>query len=78
MDPGCKFLRKGMNGEYRFKRVKVPGEERYKDEPDKNAVSHVCEALQYVALHINGPRESGRKAKVVRPPKYVAPTAAGY
>jgi hypothetical protein len=46
----CKVLRKAMNGGYAFKRVSAPGEERFRDVPDKNSFSHVAEALQYLAL----------------------------
>ena len=45
----CKTLRKGMNGGYRYKRIQVSGEQ-YKQKPDKNKYSHVCEALQYLML----------------------------
>lgn len=48
--PDCKMARKGMAGGYSFKRVQVIGDERYKDEPDKNMYSHVCEAGQYMLL----------------------------
>lgn len=60
IDPGCSRLRKGMNGGYRFKRVAVPGEERYKEEPDKNQHSHVSESLQYPMLHITGEIEDAK------------------
>lgn len=46
----CKVLRKAMNGGYAFRRVSAPGEERFRDVPDKNSFSHVAEALQYLAL----------------------------
>lgn len=55
-DPGylihsdCKVTRKGMQGGYVFKRVKVAGDERYRDMPDKNKYSHPCEAGQYMML----------------------------
>jgi hypothetical protein len=48
--PQCRFLNKGLAGGYRYKRVKVTGDERYKDEPDKNVYSHVADALQYLLL----------------------------
>lgn len=50
VSPRCITLRKGMAGGYCFKRVQVAGDERYKDAPDKNRFSHVCEALQYLAV----------------------------
>lgn len=43
----CVTLRKGMRGGYCRKRLQVPGDIRYRDEPDKNMYSHVCEALEY-------------------------------
>ena len=47
ISPACRMLRKGFQGGYRYRRVKVAGDERYHDEPDKNAFSHVHDALQY-------------------------------
>lgn len=48
---GCPTLRRGMAGQYRYKRVAVAGsEDRYHEKPDKNSVSHVCEADQYRML----------------------------
>lgn len=48
--PDCAITRKGMQGGYAFKRVKVAGDERYRDVPDKNKFSHPCEAGQYMVL----------------------------
>lgn len=50
IDPRCKVLRKGMAGAYHYKRVAMPGGDRYQDKPDKGMYSHVCEALQYGVL----------------------------
>jgi hypothetical protein len=47
VSPACKVLRKGFAGGYRFKRLKVVGDDRYHDASDKNAYSHVHDALQY-------------------------------
>lgn len=47
---GTPTLRRGMAGQYRFKRVQVVGDEKYHHAPDKNEVSHVCEADQYRML----------------------------
>ncbi len=43
----CKMLRKGLAGGFCYKRIQVAGDERYKDEPDKNIYSHICEANEY-------------------------------
>lgn len=59
--PDCKVTRKGMQGAYAFNRVKVAGDERYRDMPNKNAFSHPCEAGQYQML---GQGEQ----RVLRPP----------
>jgi len=40
IDPSCKTLIKGFQGGYRFERIQLGGEERYKDEPAKNRFSH--------------------------------------
>ena len=54
MDPCCAVLRKGFNGGYKYRRIQVTGEERYTEEPVKNAYSHPHDALQYVALESGG------------------------
>lgn len=40
-------LRKGLSGGYHRRRLLIAGEARYRDVPEKNASSHVCEALEY-------------------------------
>lgn len=47
ISPKCKVFRKGLKGAWCYKRIKVSGAERFKDEPDKNYWSHVCEAGEY-------------------------------
>ena len=55
IDKACRFLRKGKQGKYQYKKVQVSGEERYKEKPDKNQYSHPADAEQYLALgYING------------------------
>jgi hypothetical protein len=46
----CKVTRKGMQGAYKFRRMQISGEERYRDVPEKNSFSHSCEAGQYLQL----------------------------
>ncbi|GAB6037142.1 hypothetical protein JCM15519_17010 [Fundidesulfovibrio butyratiphilus] len=50
IDPSCKRIRRGFLGKYFFERVKVSGDERFKDEPCKNLYSHPHDALQYGCL----------------------------
>lgn len=60
LSPDCKVLRKGFNGGYKYERVQVAGDERYKDQPAKNKFSHPHDALQYAAL---GATQSYAQAK---------------
>jgi hypothetical protein len=46
----CNHLRKGLSGGFKYSRVKIVGDERYRDAPDKNIYSHVCEAAEYMLL----------------------------
>ena len=46
----CRNIRKGFNGGYKFERVQVSGDERFRDKPCKNRYSHPHDALQYLCL----------------------------
>jgi hypothetical protein len=46
----CRMLVKGLAGGYKYRRIQVPGEERYQSKPDKNKFSHVCEAAEYLLV----------------------------
>lgn len=48
--PDCRVLRKGYAGGYNYKRVQIGGDEKYRDMPDKNIYSHVCDADQYLMI----------------------------
>lgn len=50
VSPKAKMIRKGLAGGFQYRRLKVAGDERYTDEPDKNVYSHPVEALEYVLL----------------------------
>lgn len=50
ISPKAKMFRKGMAGRYCYRRLKVSGDERYVDRPDKGMYSHICEAGQYLML----------------------------
>lgn len=49
LSPKCVVLRKAMNGEYCFRRMRT-AREKYTELPEKNLYSHVADALQYVCL----------------------------
>ena len=53
-DPKCRTLIKGLAGAYQYKRLQVAGDDRFRDSPDKGPESHVCEALHYVLLSVDG------------------------
>ena len=48
--PKAPIVRKACAGGYKYRRVKVSGDERYMDQPDKNRYSHPADALQYMAI----------------------------
>jgi hypothetical protein len=50
LHPDCRLTRRGMQGAYKFRRLKVAGDERYENRPIKNKWSHPCEAGQYLML----------------------------
>lgn len=51
VDPKAKTIRKALMGAYKFERVQVSGDERFKDRPVKNHYSHISDALQYACMH---------------------------
>lgn len=67
----CKGLRKGFQGRYQYKRLKIAGsEERYHDSPDKNEFSHPHDALQYVAVKVFGGAVRSREKRMVTTMQY--------
>lgn len=50
LNPRCAELRAGFNNGYRFRRMQVPGAERFTEEAEKNDYSHPHDALQYLCL----------------------------
>ena len=50
ISPKAKNFRKAMAGRYCFRRLKVSGDERYVDKPDKGPYSHIAEAGQYLMI----------------------------
>lgn len=50
VSPRCPALRKAFNSGYRYRRLHIPGETRWGEDPEKNASSHPMEALQYGLL----------------------------
>lgn len=66
LSPKCKVLRKGFNGGYRYERVQVAGDERFKDRPAKNRFSHVHDALQYACAHLLGEKAEPRASRPVK------------
>lgn len=53
LSPNCEWLRRGFLGGYKYERVHVAGDERYKEVPSKNKFSHIQDALQYAALAVD-------------------------
>lgn len=67
LHPRCKVLRRGFQGRYCFKKLKIAGtEERYHDTADKNEYSHPHDGLQYVAVKVFGGAVRSREQKSVQ------------
>lgn len=48
--PDCRVWRKGLAGGFCYKRIQVAGDAKYRDVPDKNSYSHICEAGEYLLM----------------------------
>jgi len=48
LSPRCKILRKAFNSAYRFRKLNVPGTDRFSEDPEKNDASHPMDGLQYL------------------------------
>ncbi len=46
----CSYLRQGLSGKYHFKKIKGRDEAAFRDTPEKNEFSHICDALQYLCI----------------------------
>lgn len=65
LHPRCKRLRKGFQGKYQYRRLKVGGsQERYEDHPDKNEYSHPHDALQYIGGRVFGAALRSREPRL--------------
>jgi hypothetical protein len=47
----CSMIRKGLMGSFQYSRLKVGGQDKYHEKPLKNIYSHICEALEYIAMY---------------------------
>lgn len=74
ISPSCKTIRRGFNGGYKYERVQIVGEERYKDIPAKNKFSHPHDALQYACCKMR----YGQKFKVAKARPVRHRSAAGW
>ena len=67
LSPNCRVLRKGFNGGFKYDRIQISGEDRFKDQASKNSYSHPHDGLQYLSLGITSPKEAQvRAARPVR------------
>ena len=68
LSPECKLLRKGFNGAYKFRRMRIQtddAEPHYSTVPDKNKFSHPHDGLQYLCMYLRSPMKSERKVITV-------------
>lgn len=50
VDPAMRMIIRGFEAGYHYRRLKVPGQQKYELEPNKNRYSHPHDALQYKML----------------------------
>lgn len=46
----CRVLRRGAMGGFHYRKLRVSGEDRYTEKPEKNWYSHICEAVEYLLV----------------------------
>ncbi len=78
VSPKARYFRKGLSGGYHYRRMKVAGDERYEDKPDKHSIySHVCEAGGYLLLGAGEGRAlvrtPHRQSVLIQAPSYSRP-----
>ena len=74
VDPSCKVIRKGLSSKYIYKRIRVVGDEKFHDKPDKNFWSHICEAAEHAMV---GAGEGERLTRRPRPKQEKQPRLHG-
>lgn len=81
LSPKCKVTRKGLQGAFCYRRVKVAGDDRYHDEPVKSQYSHIVEGLEYALLdggeNISAPVVAPTGPSVIRVQTDWSPFGAG-
>lgn len=50
LSPRAKHIRKGLAGGWSYRKLRVAGQERFDEAPDKGPLSHPCEALEYALM----------------------------
>lgn len=75
LSPKCSYIRRGFLGGYRYARLNVSGDERYREAPEKNRFSHPHDAHQHLCQAARGTNKVEPKARA----RAVTPrTAAGW
>lgn len=70
IDPNCTVLIAGFESGYHYRKLNLPGAERYDDKAEKNRFSHVHDACQYVFCGAGESQKlltGGREMMPVRP-----------
>lgn len=68
--PDCRTFRKGLAGGFCYKRIQVVGEAKFRDVPDKNSFSHICEAAEYLLMGAGEGRAIVRREQAQGRPAY--------
>jgi hypothetical protein len=76
VDPECKMLIRGFEGEYKYKRILDIRHERYQDKPFKNEYSHLHDSLQYFCMFLEGGLKRYRRRQIASPTQKPLPAGA--
>jgi len=79
----CPILHKGFLGEYKLRKIRTFGPERFTEEAVKNEFSHPHDALQYAALIADHAEQVARSyqhmgSRYAPPPSYNRPSIQGW
>lgn len=63
----AQMIREGLMGHFQYGRMQVGGEARFHQKPLKNIYSHICEALEYIAIHYAPLQKEKPKTSEIEP-----------
>lgn len=72
----AQMIRKGLMGNFQYKKLKKVGSDEYHEKPAKNIYSHICEGLEYIAMNYSSehkkPKPQVEKSNKIRQVPFMA------